>query len=451
MLQGHVRLMVTARLREAAAAASSSLALDALKGESKIFFENDLLFDRDKQLLSTTGPIHIRSEALSFDGRGMELSMSTEGETRTIQYLGIDQGDTILLHHGAKALTVVDPTAKGIAKVGADVPATVAATAPVVAATTQAVASTKPVKGPALAPGIYRLTFGEDVRASAGKEKQTSSLNSSRLYLTFMLSQGSTPKKEDTTLPAATGRADAQSPLPALGDVPAATATAPAAIPFDQDRAGPMPAIVEDDLVVQWHGKMEMRPAKGEDLAPIGGKLTDGSDMVLEAVGTAEKPVEVVVMNSAADKPAEAAPPTPTDAARFKVLTGRMWYHRSEDRVTLDGDVFKRVELQDLSQSLAGGALAPAGLEPRVTLIAPNVSFYPGVVEGERRAVLGGPGTLVARTLSKTGEEIPGSVPTTIAWTDEMDVAMAMALGPEESGAQDAGGAGGDVSWRGVS
>ncbi len=153
------------------------------------------------------------------------------------------------------------------------------------------------------------MSFGKEVTATLGKQK----LTSDQLFILKMAASDKNGKKTSSaTQPVGDASASAATETSGATAATAPAATAPAG---------------DDDLTVTWTGPMEMRPATAED-APLAGP----SDLVLEAVGTPERPVEL-------EDPLHTA------------LAGRLRYHKQNTAVELEPGDVGRVVVTDADAS----------------------------------------------------------------------------------------------------
>ncbi len=328
MLEGDVRMTINPTLD------APPVPNDLLAGGLRVYLDGTLHLDGIKEVLTTPGGIHIRSQKIDFDARGLQLAFNRKA--KRIDFMGIDHGDKVVIRDLDPKMFSLDETTK-------TAPATSTKTAPAASATTPAASQ------PAKAPTTYRMSFAQDVKAVYG----ANSLTSDRLYLLFMAA-GELAGPATATAPA-TGAAAAPAPI---------ASTAPVLrIP---DTPGPIAPARATDLVVNWTGPLVIRPADETDL-----KLSDERDVVLDAQGTAAKPVQV---SSAGSGLAD---------ARFNVQAGRLWYHKAEQRILLTPDAFKKVILTDLTRNnVECGELS--------------------INQAARHAVLGGPGTLISKSNTTT-------------------------------------------------
>ncbi len=294
LLRGHVRMTITPE-RDASPNDFSSVGLRA-------YFDEELVLDGIQEILTTTGPIHIRSDRLDFDGQGMQLAYNREA--KRIDYLRFDTGKQVIVRGvGSKALAFASPLDNTATK-----PALPSAASSRPAQTQLAATKPAATNKSALAAATYRMSFGQDVAATVMLKQRDgklaeSSFSANRLYVTF-LAAGS--NKDSTTTRSAT-----------------ATATAPA-----EDKPPVTLQVVEspepiapakvDDLTVSWVGPMEMRPAAEP--------LTDSKDIRLEAIGTADKPVRV-------------------QSPQVTVAAGHIFYDGGTQKVLIKSEDYKKIVL----------------------------------------------------------------------------------------------------------
>jgi hypothetical protein len=212
------------------------------------------------------------------------------------------------------------------------------------------------------------------VLAAVGPADARRSLASDRLYLVFMAGSD--------TVGVAGGQGQGDKPAAAATrNEPAATAPADKAA---DTGPGPLPAEGPKDLVITWSGPMEMRPTDPAAADANLPALASASDVVLQAVGTAAKPVEV------------------RDPTRFITRAGTLLFHRDTRIVDLLPGELGRVELTN-----------PAGDQ----VVCAGVRINQG--DADATAKLMGPGTVHTK-----------SQDTTIAWNERMDLDLVKA--PDE-------------------
>jgi hypothetical protein len=347
-LEGHVRMTVTAKPGAPAPGDAAGARANPLAGGFRVYCDDILELDGTQEVLTTKGVVHVRSDSLDFDGRGMQLIFNRKEER--LDYLGIEQGDKILLRGvGAKALAFTDVSTR---------PAGGGNTLPARTATTLAGTTGKPSPPPA----TYRLTFGQDVKASVKTSTGESTLTGDRLYILFQaageLFGDTRPAPANALAPAANVALPPGPVVPPLLQVP--------------DVPEPIALARDNDVVVHWSGPMEIRPADDTDL-----QLASAHDVVVEALGTALQPVTV------------------TDP-RFSAQSGRLWYHQDEQRLVLEPRDFKKVLLGDPARGNVECAAVAIDLKAN-------------------HAVLTGPGTLLARAGA-------GGSQTAVKWKTRMDL-----------------------------
>jgi hypothetical protein len=422
-LSGHVRLTIGAQpsgdtlsavvrvasttTAPASTARAPSEASKAFRGEMKIYFDDMVEFDGNQQILTSAGNIYVRSDTVAFDAQGLTLAFNFNRDAQRVEYLRIDKGNRILLRNvGARALSLAEPEnpaatrprrGENAPRGTAAVPAGATAPTRATAATTSpaAIASTRPGRRPAAPPTVYKLSFGQDVRAAVGG----SSLTSERLYLLFMAAGDMADGGKQGAETAPAERAVAQGgPLS-----PGGNAGAPPATRVADDLPGPMPPARENDLVVTWAGPMEMRPSGEQDL-----KLVNARDIALDAVGSPERPVEV-------------------RDPRAITRSGELWYHSEEHRIRLEPGSYGRVDIDMLEAPRSavaarggadggrGAAVATRGgpAVARTRVVCQEVTIH----QLDNRAELLGPGTIESK--SRSGEL------STVAWKESLDVELA--------------------------
>lgn len=344
--------------------------LDLKPGQTQVRLDDDLELNHSDRVLTSPGDIHIRSEQVSFDGGGLTVAYNIED--KRIELLRIDRGNKIIIKNvgaagldlgAAKELTKDTKPGSAATRAAARPTAT---TGPLPAAT-----AAKP-ESPAT---TYRLIFGKNVKATWG----TRTLTSDQLFILFM---AATPEAATRTAKPAS---PAPEPAPAPGH-PAESTTA-----TNQSLATSLPKPQPEDLVVEWTGPMEMRPAGPESL-----KLLSAKDVVLEALGTRERPVVV------------------TDTPRT-VTAGRMWLHAAEQRLEFEPGAIGSVAFVDP----AIGQLACQG----VTYLA-----QPGAAAGTGKLHFAGPGraqvdaSVLRREPPTTAAAAPKREPLVASWNSSFDL-----------------------------
>jgi hypothetical protein len=351
-LEGHVRMTVTAKPGSTATTSGNDKpSADPLAGGFCIYFADVLHLDGPQEILTTNGAVQVRSDRFAFDGQGMQLNFNFK--EKRLDYLNIEKGEKAVIRHvGAKALAMTEPTERSTA------------TTP----------PTDSGKTPTL-PVTYRLTFGQNVQATVGE----STLSGDRFHVLFMaarelLGETRPASRRADTVPAA--------PVVVAGGV--AAVPPPLLIPNDPDPIAPAQA---DDLAITWSGPLEIRPADATDP-----KLAGPRDVILEALGTAGKPVIV-------------------SDPRFNAQSGRLWIHRDEQRLVLEPKDFRKVLLKDPGR----GSVECASVA---------IDFQ------TNHAQLTGPGTLLA-----DNTDGKGGAGTAVTWKTRLDldlVAVADAKDPSK-------------------
>jgi hypothetical protein len=357
----------------------------AKAGTISVKLSKDLEFDNVQRVLSSAGDISVRSNQVMFDGE--DLTIAFNPDQQRLEYFRIERGNKIIVKDvDPESLSLADAT--GSKKSGTT---TAAATAPADAGEATKLASAaaaggETAPGPTSAPATqsfsksltkaskiptaYKLSFGQNVTAALG----TRTLTSERLYVLFMaaaseVQQGDKgPGKTPDAAPSNGGNRES------IGTAAAASEPAEAVA-----ATMPLPAPKAEDLVITWTGPMEMRPTGADDL-----QLTGAKDKALEAVGTAERPVEI------------------HDATRL-VTAGRLWLHAAEKRVEIEPGEVGFVKLSDSGKG---------------TATCMGLSY----VRDSNHLKLAGPGklevpqTLLRRTASATAK------PLVISWSRMLDL-----------------------------
>ncbi len=160
-LQDHVYLTISPPDHALGSAASTKP--EALAGGMRIYFDGPLHLDGSQSLLSTAGGIHIRSDLIELNGKGMQLVMNPDSNPRRIERLRLEDnsdGNSIIFRNvGSRALALssapasVTPTTQTAGQNTAAAPATGAGQTATRAAT--------PAGNPAEPPVDYRTSFGE--------------------------------------------------------------------------------------------------------------------------------------------------------------------------------------------------------------------------------------------------------------------------------------------------
>lgn len=329
----------------------------------------DIEFDYIRRELSSLGAIQVRSNRVAFDGHNLTVGFNTEPQR--IEHLRIDRGEKIILKNvGAGGLgggsRGGQQTASACSGGGAAAP---------VANNTTAAAGGAAASNPAEMRTVYRLAFGQDVKAAWGER----TLTAQQMAVIFQTSNGEVAD-----------RAVARTEAPAPPAVP--TNPAPVATGSQPATTAPLPEATGEDLVITWVGPMEMRPADPNSFV-----LASNKDMMFEAVGTREKPVVV------------------NDGPRV-ARAGRVVYQSSAQEVRMAG--------------LAAGMpieLADAGLG-KVTCAALAYNQASGALR------LSGPGRMEVTDAALAANEAAGRSPLVVRWKDTFDVQLASAEDPKRPG-----------------
>ena len=359
-LRGHVRMTVSPLPN----AASNDLSAAGIHA----YIADDLVLDGIQGTLTTAGPVQIRSDAVDFDGQGLQLAYNRDA--KRIEYLRFDKGNYVVVRGvGTRPMSTTAPgSAKKPAKPASQtIAAQSAKTKP---------ASTRP-RNEVLAPGVYRMSFGQNVKAAVTLKQSESkpsentpapsSLASERLYVTFTTAREQTEEAE----PGATSPASRRST-----EKPEPGTTPPATLQLTE-KAEPIAPPKPADLVVSWEGSMEMRPSDEQ--------LADVNDFHLEAVGTAANPVDI-------------------KDPRFSAKAGRLLYNNADKKTILQPEAFKKVIIANGKDTLTGAKEDDIDCGP-VTIDQAN-----------HHAALAGPGTLRHRdTKGQT---------TVITWKTLMDLEL---------------------------
>lgn len=368
----------------------------AKAGTISVKLSKDLEFDNVQRVLSSAGEINVRSNQVMFDGE--DLTIAFNPDQQRLEYFRIERGNKIIVKDlDPESLSLGDATKKesGSATTAATAPAIEAAGATGLA--TAGVPTAGGAQGAATAPSTqsfaasltkaskiptaYKLSFGQNVTAALGNR----TLTSDRLYVLFMAAANEMAQGDK-----------APAKAPAAGTGSGDVATTEAATPGTQPAEAvattmPLPAPKAEDLVVTWTGPMEMRPTGADDL-----QLSGAKDKALEAVGTAERPVEI------------------HDATRL-VTAGRLWLHAGEKRVEIEPGEVGYVKLADSAKG---------------TATCMGLSF----VRDSNHLKLAGPGklevpqTILRRTASASAK------PLVISWSRMLDLDLVDQPDPKKAG-----------------
>lgn len=243
-------------------------------GQIQITMEKDVDIDLVQNLVTSPGGIHVRGDGITFNGANLTLAFN-QAQSR-IEYLRIEYGDKIVIRDPARLgrrqgglLGNTGSSSRKPVETPKDDAGTVVTRAdlpPITKSTTQ---DAKKDKKNARQETTYRLTFGQDVKATQGQL----SMLAQTMAILF---QAEPNEVKERTEPKTAGADDTTVKTPARPATqvaePAATAQAP------ETQANP-----QEELVVQWVGSMEMRPVEP---LPIRG-------VVFEAAGTPDQPVVV--------------------------------------------------------------------------------------------------------------------------------------------------------------
>ncbi len=222
-------------------------------GQMQIRFSRPLSFNYQQGIITSSGPIHLRSDQADFDGLG--LTAQVDLTHKKLTYLRIDKGIRLVLRH-------IDNTAS-LGQTPASTPLAATSHSP----EEHHPAETLPTKAntPAAAidnaPVVYRLDFIDHVKALVGPQE----IQARRFIIYF---SGGAP----------------QSPRPVAAPPPAnrpTIATPPTTSPvLHSNRSA--------DLFLTWTGPMIMRPQP-----PPTAHLLGPKDIFFEARGQAGHPVRL--------------------------------------------------------------------------------------------------------------------------------------------------------------
>lgn len=229
-------------------------------GQIQISMEKDVEIDLVQNLVTSPGGIHVRGDGIAFNGANLTLAFN-QAQSR-IEYLRIEYGDKI---------TIRDPARLGRKQGGFLGNTTSAARRTTDNPPPAPVAQTSPADSKkARKETTYRLTFGQDVKATQGQI----SMLADTMAILF---QGDNNEVKERTAP----KAAAEEVAPETPARPATRVSDPAlAAAPEKKPAGTQP---EEELVVQWVGSMEMRPVDAPEIRGV----------VFEAAGSDARPVIV--------------------------------------------------------------------------------------------------------------------------------------------------------------